>query len=98
MAESEEKKDNALDGKSLDEFAGDICGRANVMFGRTMNMAIVLKTLRNSCHEPLLDILIDYAEHTHDEMCYLFTAASDLFTGIPGLKRGIVEESKENGK
>ena len=98
MEEREYKKIKVLEGANLDALAGYICGKANVMLNRTANMKTVLKALKNTCHEPLLDILIDYAEHTHDEMCYLFTAASDLFTGIPGLKRGIVEESKENGK
>lgn len=92
MVENEDKKVNALDGKSLDELAGDICGRANVMFGRTMNMAIVLKTLRESCHEPLLDVLIEYAEHTHDEMLNLLTSASELFHGVSEMKLEIREE------
>lgn len=98
MEEREYKKIKEIEGANIDVLAGYICGKANVMLGRTANMKTVLKALKNTCHEPLLDILIDYAEHTHDEMCYLFTAASDLFTGIPVLKREIVDKRKENEK
>ena len=66
----------------VDELAGYLCGATLMMWRRLVNTAIVLRTMRETCSEPLLDVIIEYVEASKDKASDIQVKAAELFASV----------------
>ena len=52
------------------------------VYSRMFNVQIALETLRKTCGEPLLDIAIEYAQNTVQQLCDAQSKAGELFARL----------------